>query len=145
MVSDDPTEKPYHLVCVLRFIQKSVNEVVGQSLRSQSYERKMCILIPDESDQRTDFMSAWLPDTSKEYYEIGAYIAYPVDSPCRMSIHRADEKSDRHYLFVMTKGVEDILVKLKEGSRISLKVMPASHDEEIDRAIDTQLDIEAMQ
>lgn len=139
--SEDLTERSYNLTCKLKFFLKTVQD--PHTNDGKPYERKLCLLVPQEADERTRFLMAWLPEVQSEYYELGAFISYPVDSPCRLSIHRApDEKHDRHYLFVMTKGVEDVLVRLKEDTIIRIKTLPASADSEIDHARDTDLDIE---
>lgn len=138
--SDDLTEREYNLKCKLKFFRKTVHD--PHTNKGQPYERKMCLLIPQESDERVRFLVAWLPEVESEYFELGAYIGSPVDSPCRLSVHRPNEKSDKPHLFVMTKGVEDILIKFKEDSILNVKTLPASNDSEIDFAPDTNLDIE---
>lgn len=134
--ADDLTQKRYNLVCKLKFFKKSVTEqVAGKTL---SVDRKMALLIPQESDQRTFFLNAWLPETMGEYFELAGMVGAPVDSPCRFAIQRGpDEKSEKHYLFVMSKGVEDILVKYgKEGQTFKVTTFKAKEDGETDYAVD---------
>jgi hypothetical protein len=132
----DPTHKKYNFACELRFFNTNVNEKIKGT--EHQYSRKLALLVPLESDQRTMFLNAWLPDTIGEYFEVPLFIKVPVDSPCRVAIFRGpDQRSERHYLLVMTKGVEDILVKLKEGARFNVQSLPASEEGEIDHAIDS--------
>ena len=132
----DLTQKRYNLVCKVKFFRKAVTEEVNGKVLS--VERKMALLVPEESTQRTLFLNAWLPETQGEYFELAGMIAAPVDSPCRFAIMRGpDEKSERHYLFVMSKGVEDILVKYaKEGQSLNVMTFKASEDGETDFAAD---------
>jgi hypothetical protein len=83
-----------------------------------------------------------LPEDQGQHYELVGMIAPPIDSPCRLSIHRGpDEKSERHYLFVMSKGVEDIILKYaKEGETLKVQILPESQEEIVDQARDTDGD-----
>ncbi|NJM09373.1 MAG: hypothetical protein HC883_00275 [Bdellovibrionaceae bacterium] len=141
-VLKDPTEREYFLTCKTKFFRKSVTEEIKG--HAKSYDRTMVLLIPQESDERNRFLSAWLPDNIETYYEIAAYISYPVDSPARLSVHHRDGKSPYHYLFVMSKGVEDILLQVPEYSTVKVHVLPASHDSEADFARETDHDFEVM-
>jgi hypothetical protein len=112
------TDRPYILMCNLKFYKKTVHD------NGNTYERKLCLLVPEESDQRTAFLNAWLPETREEYFEINSEIEPPIDSPCRLSIHRGgDDRSERHYLYVMSIGVEEDLVLLPEGRRLKVKIL----------------------
>lgn len=141
--SDDLTERTYHLRCKTKFFKKSVHENIRGI--DKHYERTMVLLVPQESDERTKFLTAWLPETEGEYYEVSAFISMPVDSPARLSVHRRDQKCTTHYLFVMSKGVEDILLKFKEGTTINVQINPASQDAEADFAKDAEHNFEVMQ
>ncbi len=143
-ISDDPTEREYHLIVKSKFYRKTVNETIQG--HAKSYERELVLFVPEESDQRTRFFMAWLPDSGAEYFELGGYIASPIDSPCRLSIHRGpDEKSERHYLFCMSKGVEEIILTRPEGSTFRLTIMPASQEAEGDfDQVDSQFSHEAI-
>jgi hypothetical protein len=132
--SGDLTERKYHLKCKVKFFLKTIKEDVGRGV-IKTYERKLVFLVPEESDQRTRFLMAWLPDTMGAAHELASFVSYPVDSPCRLACMRADDRSDRHYLMVMTKGVEDVMVRLREGSIINVETMAASDDSEADHAI----------
>lgn len=132
----DLTQKRYRLRVAVKFFRKTVNEEIGG--KKISRDRKMVLLIPQDSDQRTYFLNAWLPETQTEYFELAGFLSAPVDSPCRFAIFRGpDEKSEKHYLFVMTKGVEDVIVKyVKEGTILNLETFKAAEDGETDHAID---------
>jgi hypothetical protein len=130
------TEKNYFLKCKIKIIKKSVQD------HDRQYERTLVILVPEDTDQRTSFLRAWLPEDQGQHYELVGMIAPPIDSPCRLSIHRGpDEKSERHYLFVMSKGVEDIILKYaKEGDTLKVQILPESEEEIVDQARDTDGD-----
>ena len=140
----DLTQRRYFLRCKTKFFHKTVvDELPGGKIKR--YDRTLVFLIPEESDERTRFLSAWLPETSEDHYELTGFINYPVDAPSRLSIHRADSRNDRHYLLVMSKGAEDVLLRVKEGSLIQLQVFKASEDQEADFAPDTEYDFEVVQ
>ncbi len=133
---DDLTERRYKLSCKTKFVE---GKYKGTELRN-------VILIPQDSDQRTKFLTAWLPDTVGEHYEIASFISMPVDSPCRLAICRGpDQRSERHYLFVMSKGVEEHLLKMKEGSTIAVETLKASEEEETDHAVEDSGSYEVQQ
>lgn len=128
-----PTDREYHLNCRVKFHRKYVHE------NGRSYERDLVILVPEDSDERTRFLSAWLPDSREEYFELASIMSPPIDSPCRLSVHRGpDDKSEKHYLFVMSKGVEEIILEhIKEGAIIPLKILPEGAEEILDHAVDS--------
>lgn len=143
-LESDLTQRRYHLSCKTRFYTKTVEDVLPGGV-TKRYERTLVLLIPQESDERSRFLSAWLPETTQDYYEVSSFISSPVDSPSRLSIHRADERCEKHYLVVMSKGVEDILVRLREGTTINIQVLKASEDSEADFAPDTEYNFEVVQ
>ena len=141
---NDPSYKKYNLTTKIKFIRKSVREDIGGG-KIQSYERKMVILIPQEGDETNRFYYAWVPSTQEEKYELAGVIGSPVNSPCRFSVHMGhDEKSEKPYLFVMSKGVEDIIVKMREGDLVRVTTLPANEDSEADYAQDAQGNFEAI-
>lgn len=140
----DLTQRRYNLRCKTKFYRKTVNDQLPNG-SFRTYERTLVLLVIEESDERTRFLQAWLPETTDQHYELTANIAFPVDSPARLSIHRADARCDRHYLLVMSKGVEDILVKLREGLPLTLQTCRASEDTEADYAPETEYDFEVIQ
>ncbi len=131
--ASDPTYKKFNLKCKVKFIKKSISEDIGKGRRA-NYDRVMAILIPQESDECYRFYAAWVPDTVEQHFELTGVIGHPVHSPCRFSVHRGhDGRSDRPYLFVMTKGVEDLIVRYKkEGDEMNVVTMPANEDSEAD-------------
>jgi len=141
---NDPTQRRYNLKCTIKFFSTTVRDQMPSGV-VKTYERTLVFLIPQESDERTRFLSAWLPDTSDEYHEVTAFIAHPVDAPVRLSVHRSDNRSNRHYLTVMSKGAEDVLLKMREGQSISIQVLKASEDSEADFAPDTEYNFEVLQ
>ncbi len=121
--ANDPTYKKYVLTCTTRFYEKVV----------EGKERKMVLLVPEENDEMHRFLNAWCPTTQGEKHELAAYIGAPAHTPARCAVFMGhDEKCERPYLFVMSKGVEDILVKYKEGLRLIVTTLPANEDSEAD-------------
>lgn len=129
------TDKKYHLLARTKFVEKTVIE---EELKTQ-YVRRMVILIPDLNDEAMRFFRAWLPETTEDYYEVVAELGAPVHSPCRLSVHRKPHpySNDYHFLFVMTKGVEDDLLQFPQGTRIQLTVLSQDSDEAADFAKDS--------
>jgi hypothetical protein len=79
-----------------------------------------------------------MPEVSYEHYELAAELAAPVFAPCRLSIHSGnDNRCDRPYLMVMSKGAEDILVKFQEGIPVKVTTFPAKDDAEADDGPDS--------
>lgn len=133
---NDPIYRKYFLTCKTKFIKKDVSEDIGSGI-TQQYTRKLVILIPQESDQRTLFLKAWMPETIEEYHEFAAELGAPVHGPSRLSVHMGhDEKCDRPYLFIMSKGVEDILNTFPEGTLVKVSTLPANHEDAADYAQD---------
>jgi len=126
----------FYLRCKVKFFEKWVDD------NGRRYFRKLVILIPDEGDERTRFLNRWLPETLEEHFELGVTIAPPIDSPCRVSVHRGpSEKSLYHHLFVMSKGVEDIILQyVKEGSYLNVTVLSEDNEEILDQAKDANGD-----
>jgi len=132
MAVAEPEQKIYVLKCKVKFVRKNVKDGPRQ------YERTLAILVPQESDERTKFFTAWLPELKSEHFELAGIISAPIDSACRFSIHRGpDEKSEAHYLFVMSKGVEDVLIEAEmEGKTVYVEILPEGSDEEADNALE---------
>lgn len=133
---DDPLlERKYYLTCKLKFFVKNIKDWDGK--QEVNRRRTLAFLIPQESDERIRFLSAWLPETDKEYFELAAYISSPVDSPCRLAIKRADGQCERHYLTVMSVGVEEIMLNhMKDGQMVQVTILPVSEEQETDFARD---------
>lgn len=126
--ANDPTFRKYYLNCKVVFFRKTVENVA----------RTMALLVPQEGDETNRFYAAWVPTSQGEHYELAATIGTPVNSPVRLSIHLGhDEKCDRPYLFVMSKGVEDIIVgHIPEGRVLRVTVLPANEEDQADFAQD---------
>jgi len=129
----EPTEQEYVLKC------KVIEKVKHVKDHDRQYERRLIYLIPERNDQAMAFFRAWLPDTRGEYFELVADIPNPIASPCRLSVHRGpDEVSENHYLFVMSKGVEEIIQERKlVGKTLIIKILPESSDEVVDQVRDS--------
>lgn len=119
-VIQDPCDMSYFLTCDVVLKTITVKE------HNKEYENRIALLIPRESDQRTSFLRAWLPDTLDEHFELNVFLKPPVDSPCRVSIHRGPGKfAEKHYLFVMSKGVEEVLRRF-DIKKVDIKILPES-------------------
>ena len=103
------------------------------------YERTLVLLVPEANAHYGAFLAEWMPDTWGEYFELATIIPSPIDSPCRMSIHRGtDEKSAQPYLTVMSKGVEDVIIRCKkEGDVLEVQVLGEDQDEVMDQMKDS--------
>lgn len=133
----DPNEREYVLSCVVEFVKGST------TVRGLKMDRTMAILVPKDNDQREMFLRAWLPDVKEQTFEVVGYVPGVVDSPCRFSVHRGPDKySERHYLFVMSKGVEETLVeRVKAGETIvGVKIYGADADIEEEAVADNTAD-----
>lgn len=137
----DLTQKNYKLVCRTKRYMNYKTEVVNG--RELNYNREMSLLVLEYNDQAVQFLNAWLPDQVSEtgsdnYYEVGIFVRGRVMSPARAAMFRGpDKRSDKHYLLTMSKGVEELLVKLKDGSRIEVDVLAESDDDELDQMKDS--------
>lgn len=128
------TDKKYHLLVKTKFISKTVIE---EELGTR-YERKMVILVPEFNDECIRFFGAWLPETTEDHYELVIEMGAPIHSPCRVSIHRAPHAySEKHFLFVMSKGVEDDCLRYAEGRQIAVTALPQDADSTADFAKDS--------
>lgn len=134
---NDPTYRKYVLSCKTKFVTKNVSEEIKAGVVNQ-YQRHMVLLVPQESDQRTRFLSAWMPETMEEYFELVLDLGAPIHGPTRASIHMGhDQWCDRPYLTIMSKGVEEILLKFSEGITVQAVVLPANMDGEADQGADS--------
>jgi hypothetical protein len=125
-----PTSRTYRLRVKVVLHRDYVKDL------GRTFERTMALLVPQESDQRQMFLTAWLPDLDTEHHEVVGFLKSPVDSPLRLSVHRRDKRYfETHYCFVMTKGVEDVLVEHCEGKILDLDVYPETYDEVADAPI----------
>lgn len=151
------TNQEYHLKCKVKVINQSYVEVSD----GRRHETKSVCLIPDlEASETWRFLTAWLPEASvvcldcragdidfnadkcpycdslriyREHSEAPSFVAYPVNSPCRMAVMRKNKYCAEHHLFVMSSGVEADLRNM-DGKTINVVVLPASQDEVCDSA-----------
>lgn len=86
-----------------------------------SYKRSMAFLKIMSDDEGVMCMRAWLPETRKEHSEVGMFLKGPIYSPCRGAIMRANEFCDRPHIVVMSKGVEEEILKLMNSSLLTTK------------------------
>lgn len=136
---NDPTMRKY----VIRCRVKVVKTAGKQGLLSGQTEFNAVLLLPQEGDTTTRFYTAWLPDEAEKHFELVLEMGHPVYGICRAAILRKGKFCERPHIFVMSKGVEDILEK-KDGLIIdNITVLPASDEEEFgDQALQSDKDIE---
>lgn len=132
-MSDLGTSKEYNLRVKAKFVSKNIED------NGRTYHRQMVILIPHESDERTYFFKAWLPETREEYFELAGQLASPINSNVRLSIHLGmNDFNTGPYLFVMSKGVEELMIEHKlEGKTFNLKIFPDNLEDQADFATDS--------
>lgn len=134
----NPNEKEYHLKCFVKV--KEISYLDEQSKGSSRNTEKMIFLIPQESDERTRFLMAWLPETIDEHTELGFEIGYPVFSIFRGAVKRYHKEAGINlpFIFVMTRGVEEIL-KQVDGLYINIKSLGESDELRLDAQKDYEL------
>lgn len=135
--ASDPTYKKYVLSCKTKFVTKNVNEKISSGTVAQ-YQRSMVLLVPEDSDQRVKFLNAWMPETIEEYFELAGDLGAPIHGTVRLSVHMGhDQWCEKPYLTVMSKGVEEVLLKFREGIMVRLETLPANMESEADSALDS--------
>lgn len=140
----DPTLRNYKFNARVEVKKIHVVDVVPGS-GVKEFDREVCVLVPCESDQRTSFLNAWLPETSGEYFEIAMILGSPISSPCRGAIRRANEVCSDHHIYVMSKGVEEELIRYgMDNKRLVVEVLPANHEELAEQAPDSDGDYDVL-
>lgn len=118
------TQREYNLKCKVRIKEIQVNDI------GKTFTRRVCYLLPETNDQAMAFYSAWLPDTTEDYYEIPMIIGTPILSPCRGAILRGSRNCPEKHIYVMTKGVEEDFIRYKlDGQTVMVKVLSESAEE----------------
>jgi len=123
-----PTHNRFELSC--KVLVQDVTYDDFQSKGTSLVTEKMVFLVPRESSQRDLFLTAWLPDTVEEHFEIGLLLGHPVSGPARASIHRKNKDCDEHHIFIMSKGAEEDL-KNMNGKVIPVTVLGEIEEQEI--------------
>lgn len=137
----DPTQREYNIVCSV-FIKTIQTTDLGRT-----FPRTVAYLVPDVNHTEViRFLNAWLPENAEERFEIGTNLATPVNSPCRVAIMRGNEKCPHHHLFVMTKAVEEDLIRYQmHGKKIKVHVLPEGVQDDIDENRDSELDVDLVE
>jgi hypothetical protein len=105
---NDRLPKPEFYLKV-KVLVKKISYLDVQSKGTSNATAKMVFLIPQEGTSRDLFYAKWLPDIKGEAVELPAILPYPVSGLARVALMRRDERSDEHYLFVMSRGAEEDL------------------------------------
>jgi hypothetical protein len=141
----EPTERTYNLKCKILTKMIHVSDVNAKGDPIE-FDRKVVYLIPEKTSQGIAFLNAWLPDVNdtQNYFEVAAYILPPIDSPARLAVERNNKFCNEHHLYVMSKGVEDMLVNFKKEEIIKLDILPESSEDAADNARDTDGDYDVI-
>ena len=131
-----PTEQHYHLKC--KVIVKMVTYMDEQSKGTTQVSEELVFLIPQESDERTKFLMAWLPDTDDQHQEIGVELGAPLFAVARAALWRRTEHVNEYHLFMMTKSAEEFLKPLKNRV-IDVEVLSEKEDHVLDGQRDHDL------
>lgn len=138
----DPYQKAmqirYYLRCKVYVRECSYED--QQSKWNQAITETLVFLCPEESDERTRFYMAWLPDF-ESYQEIGCEMGHPVYSTFRAALYRKStfhtDLPDNH-IFVMSKGAEEILKRL-DGQIVTVEILGEQEEVLLDGQIDHEL------
>jgi hypothetical protein len=141
----DPYQKAmqvrYHLRC--KVLVKECTYEDQQSKGNQNISEKLVFLVPEDSDERTRFFIAWLPDTLDSFQELGIEMGHPVFSAFRAALYRKStfhpELPDNH-IFVMSKGAEEILKRL-DGQMVMCEILGEQEEYLLDGMIDHDLSL----
>lgn len=136
-----PTEREYELMC--RIVKKTIQYEDDQSRGSLgNTEAQVAILVPEGSSECDRFLAAWLPEPKivlsegrilgDDFYECVAMVGSPIHSPVRLALHRASKLHPEPYLFVMSEGVGQDLLKIPtrlfRKPRIQVKILGEDAD-----------------
>lgn len=119
----NPLERTYNLTAKVKVIRKTGK----QGVKDTGSEFKIVVLVLEQNDETTRFYSAWLADTENENFECLATMGHPIYGSMRLAVCRGNANYPEPHLFVMSKGIEDVLVH-KEGERVSFEVERGTND-----------------
>ena len=119
----DPMEKTYHLTAKVKVVRMTGKQ--GEKDTGGSFD--VVVLVPEQNDETTRFFSAWLADTEKDNFECLGTMGHPIYGSMRLSVSRGNKTHHEAHLFVMSKGVEDILVH-KDGEKIQVNIERGTAD-----------------
>lgn len=119
---NEKIEQTYHLKCRARVFSLWVDDA------GRKYQSKILILVPEMNDQAARFFDAWLPDEADKHYELAAYIELPIASMARLSVHRRNDRCEKHHLTVMSKGVAEEIEKYALNKVINVETYPSSKE-----------------
>lgn len=119
----DPMERTYHLTTKVKVVTMTGKQ--GEKDTGGSF--KVVVLVPEQNDETTRFFAAWLADTEKDSFECLGTMGYPIYGSMRLSVCRGNKTCHEAHLFVMSKGVEDILVN-KDGEKIQVNIERGTAD-----------------
>lgn len=120
--------REYHLSCTVKVKDISYLSGLGNQLSS-----KVVLLEIEPNSQAMKFWDDWLPATVKRTekdleelyanYEMIAEIGYPFHGHIRVASMRANDRSDKHHLMIMSQGAEEIF-KVRDNEKITVKCLP---------------------
>jgi len=138
----DPYQKAMQVRYFIRckVLIRNCSYMDEQSKGNQLVSEELVFLVPQESDERTRFFKAWLPDF-EEYQEIGCEMGHPLYSAFRAALYRKstfhNDIPDNH-IFVMSKGAEEILKKLDEQI-VNVEILGEQEETLLDGMLDHEL------
>lgn len=120
----EPTEIEYNIKCRIKRIEKGFVDS-----RRRQLSADMILLLPDVADSDCQrFLTAWLPDTDDQTFEVLGWLKTPFHSPARMAISRARPHCpEQPFLMLMTTELKDYM-KRYLGETVEIKIYPASKE-----------------
>lgn len=119
---NDKIEQSYFLKCRASVFSLWVDDA------GRKYQSYILILVPEMNDQAAKFFDAWLPEDSDKHYELAGYIQAPIASNARLSVHRRNDRCEKHHLTVMSRGVADEIQKYALDKVINVEIFPSSRE-----------------
>lgn len=148
------TDDPFVLNCRVEKRKRSYREKQSRG-REWNEQAEVVLLVPDVTDEATEFFDAWLgvdltPEEraalkiGDQISEVGMLIGHPVHGFTRGVVMRSSIDYPKAHIFVMTKKSEERLLKWV-GKKIRVDVLPESEIEKHeDGAAETAPTIEGL-
>jgi len=129
----------YYLTCKVKILPVTYEDYQSKGNMGQVTE-DMVFLIPQESDQRSLFYNAWLPETLEENFEIGISMGHPIFGVFRATVRRFHPSLREPHIFVMTRSAEEIFKYIKDKT-IKVDVLPQDDELMLDAQADFELNL----
>lgn len=116
-------ERTYHLTTRVKVVKMTGK----QGVKDTGGSFTVVVLVPEQNDETTRFFRAWLADTEGDNFECLGTMGHPIYGSLRLSVSRGNKTHHEAHLFVMSKGVEDILIN-KDGEKIQIDIERGTAD-----------------